>query len=1016
MRQADWGVHMGDLEKKARFDGADYGLECVVRHASGGADIVLCRTDSGELRYATVGEWREAASSRDDMPVPSSKAVEEAPVTQGSSLDEKVNLVMSLFRGRADVYAEGYEGKATKPGKLSYWPPCRLRWVRGACPRLANPKARCLDCDHPSYVPLTHEVVKAHCTGFRERGRIKAIGIYVVDGDVCYLLAVDFDGTGWQEAASAYRDACRRHGLSPAVERSRSGNGAHVWVFFDGPVNASLARRVGEGLVSEARDNCAAVSFRSYDRLFPLQDSVGEGDLGSLIALPLQGEAVRKGNSVFVDDRFEALPDQCAFLSTLPKVRAEHVAALADEFGKDPVGLPEGTGRSIAPAKVRAPKDSGVPDKWETPSVVRVTNADGVRIDCSGLPAIVINRLRRLAAFRNPEYTKKLRMHFSVWETPRVIDLGRLDGSELVLPRGCTDAALAVLREAGTEPFVADGRSEGKRIHAHFLGKLRDTQQLCRDRLIKHDMGVLVAPTGFGKSVIAASVVAAHQVSTLVVVPNTALLRQWRESLTRFLRVDDEPPVLLTPTGRRAKHQPGVVGIIGDGKSLRSGIVDVVLAGSLFERGEIAGEPVVSPFVAEYGMVIVDEAQHVAASKVLEVLSAARSHYVYAMTATPKRDDGLDRILFLECGPLRHEVAVADQIEEQGMRRLLVPRFSLSHPDLEGRPTWHQVIDYISASEERNRLVVADAARAMRLGRTPLVLTRRVEHVRTLATAIGGRVDARDASVLLLVGSDDDVTRRRRLEELSAVPVDCPLCVVATGSYVGEGFDLDRLDTLLLAGPVAFEGTLAQWVGRLHRVREGKSEVVVMDYVDLAIPMLDREWRKRAKAYGNLGYRTAGEGDLGLVGLEGRSAPIGHLFSGKESSKVLAADLADSNSRVIMASSWARFARLRTMREILDDSIGRGVAVEVVLREPKKPSMEWLQVTTTLRDLGCELRLARGGEPLDVVVIDDSLVWCGDTAPLAYPRRDDCMLRFVSREVAAELVEALAKGDIRETV
>lgn len=988
----------------------------MVEHASGECAIVLCRNESGELRYVTSEEWRVASAPPvggvSDGPAASSGV---APVTHGSSLDEKVALVMSLFRGRTDVYAEGYVGKATKPGKLSYWPPCRLRWVRGECPRMSDPKARCRDCNHPSYAPLTHEVVAAHCMGHRDkRGRIQSVGIYVVDGDVCFLLAADFDGSGWQEAASAYRDACRRHGLSPAVERSRSGDGAHVWVFFDEPVRASLARRVGEGLVSEARDACSAVSFRSYDRLFPLQDSVAEGDLGSLIALPLQGEAVRRGNSVFVDDRFETLPDQCAFLSTLPKASADAIAELANGFGKDPVGLPEGTCRRIAPPKLEASVDQRPSDHdlQEIPSVARVTLADGVRIDCDGLPLRIVNRLRNLAAFRNPEYAKRLRMHLSVRDTPRIVDLGRLDGSELVLPRGCAEPALSVLRDTGAEPFVADGRTEGRRIHARFCGELRDIQQPCRGRLVGHDLGVLVAPTGFGKSVIAASVIATHQVSTLVIVPNTALLRQWRESLTRFLQIDDEPPVMLTPTGRRAKHQPGAVGVIGNGRSLRSGIVDVALAGSLFERGEVAGETVVSPFVAEYGMVIVDEAQHVAASKVLEVLGAVRAHYVYAMTATPKRDDGLDRILFLECGPLRHEVAVADQIEEQGMRRLIVPRISAARPDLEVRLTWHQVVDYISASEGRNHLVATDAARAMRLGGTPLVLTRRVEHARTLAGTIATLVNELDASVILLVGSDDEASRHQRLDELHAVPADRPLCVVATGSYVGEGFDLDRLDTLLLAGPVAFEGTLAQWVGRLHRVREGKTEVVVMDYVDLAIPMLDREWRKRARAYVKLGYQMAAEGDLGLVGLEGRSEPVGHLLSGKQSSEALLADLADSFSRVILSSSWARFARVRALREALGGAIGRGVAVEVVLREPKRPSSEWRQVLATLRDLGCEVRLANGGEPLDVVVIDGSLVWCGDTAPLAHPRKDDCALRFVSREVAAELVDALTKNDV----
>ncbi|MBP3883941.1 MAG: DEAD/DEAH box helicase family protein [Olsenella sp.] len=1003
---------MRELEKRALIDGQTFDFEAIVGHASGEGAIVLCLNESGELRYVTSEEWRAASvpSVNGDSDGIASSAG-DAPVTQRSTLDEKVSFVMSLFRGRTDVYGEAFEGRATKPGKLSYWPPCRLRWERGACPRVANPKARCRECDHPSYVPLTHEVVMAHCLGRRDsRGRIQAVGIYVVDeGDVCYLLAADFDGPGWQDGAAAYRDACRAHGLSPAVERSRSGNGAHVWVFFDDAVGASLARRVGEGLVSEARDACAAVSFRSYDRLFPLQDSVGNGELGSLIALPLQGEAVRQGNSVFVDDRFEALPDQCAFLSTLPKASPQYVAALADEFGKDPIDLPEGTsGRLAAPKPATAgPGKSRPCTRGDMPSEVRVTLSDGVRIALDGVPLRIVNRLRRLAAFRNPEYTKKLRMHFSVWGTPRVVDLSRADGDVLVLPRGCADAVVSELRDAGAKPLLSDERTEGGRIHARFVGRLRATQEPCATKLAKHDLGVLVAPTGFGKSVVAASIIATHQVSTLVIVPNTSLLTQWRESLTKFLQIDDDPPVLLTKTGRRSKHQPGVVGLIGGGRCLRSGIVDVALAGSLFEKGEVAGETVVSPYVAEYGMVIVDEAQHVAASKVLEVLGAVRARYVYGMTATPKRGDGLDRILFLECGPLRHEVAVADQMAEQGMRRLLVPRFCTSRPELEGRPTWNMLVDYIGSNEERNHLIASDATRAMRQGRVPLVLTRRVEHARALTEAIDRLAEPLGASVILLVGSEDDSTKRQRLEDLRAVPDDRPLCVVATGSYVGEGFDFGRLDALLLAGPVALEEVLAQWVGRLHRVREDKANVIVMDYVDPAIPMFDREWRRRMKAYEKLGYQTACNADLGLVGLSEESTPVGHLFAGKEFCKALEKDLADCSSKVVMASSWVRLGRVKALHELIESAGKRGVSVGVVLKEPAKPSSEWQQAVSMLREVKCDVRTARGVAASDCVILDGGLVWFGDVAPLGYPRRGDCALRLVSREVAESLLETL---------
>ena len=1000
---------MPDHAGQARFGAETFAFVSVVDHALGGGSVVLCRLESGELRYVSAEEWEAAAILVTAAPMePGVSARPRAPVTRESPIDDKIALIMSLFKGRADVYGEGYVGDGTKEGKLNYWPRCALRWAGRSCPKNVRRGFRCSDCDHPSYAPLSPEVVKAHCQGLRDkRGRIQAIGIYVVEGDACRLLAADFDGPGWQEAASAYRDACRRHGLTPAVERSRSGNGAHVWVFFKDAVKAELARRVGEGLVSEARDSCTAVSFHAYDRLFPLQDSVGEGDLGSLIALPLQGEAVRKGNSVFVDDQFVAQPDQCAYLSSLPKASPDLIATLADEFGKDPIGLPDGTSARLPVAMETAGSEPVTETCVDMPATVPVTLSNGIRIRRDGLPARVINRLRRLAAFRNPEYTKKLRMHYSVWETPRFIELGELEGDELVLPRGCADAALTVLREAGARPLLSDERADGRPIHARFLGELRPTQVPCRDHLVPHELGVLVAPTGFGKSVVAASIIAAHQVSTLVIVPSTALLMQWRHSLSTFLAIDDEPPVLLTPTGRRCKRQPGTVGVIGDGKRLRSGIVDVALAGSLFEKGPVPGDEVVSPLVGEYGMVIVDEAQHVAAAKVLEALRAVRARHVYAMTATPKRPDGLDRILFLECGPLRHEVAVADQVAEQGMRRLLVPRFSTARPNLREASTWHALVDYIGTSEERNRLVATDAARVMRLGRTPLVLTRRVEHARTLAKLVEAETRPERARVALLVGGDPEPVRRQRLEELRLVPSGSPLCVVATGPYVGEGFDLDRLDTVLLAGPVAFESTLDQWVGRLHRTREGKADVVVMDYVDPGIPMFDNEWRKRLREYRRLGYEMADEAGMGRVGLDAGKGPTGSLFAGKEFVKAFESDLVECRERVVIASSWVRAARVEALRAVLAEAIGRGVVVDVVLREPTRASEEWDRSREMLCGLGCQVCPATESMPLDCAVIDGALAWYGGVAPLAHPRRGDSSLRLANREVAAALTQAL---------
>ena len=1002
---------MSAFAQTAVFNNESYTIVDIIQHITGQRHVIICRSSTGAVKYVDEHEWPRAKTppklNSAPLPAPPAPPAPAAPITQASPPEAKIALIMSLFKGRTDLYAAGFVGATTKPGKLEYWPKCTLRFVRGACPKQRNPKLACSSCAHPQYDPLSPDIVAAHCAGTDHRGRTFAIGIYVVDVDQCHFLAADFDGPGWQEAAAAYRDACRNHDLSPAVERSRSGNGAHVWVFFSGPANAGQTRRVGEGLVTEARSACAAVSFSSYDRLFPLQDTVSPGSLGSLIALPLQGEAVRKGNSTFVDDGFIPYPDQYAYLSTVPKAEPSRIARLASEFGADPIKLPRHSDPILEAASPTTPQLTRLiefPVTDGVPSATPVRLADGIHIARTLMPPGIIKNLRDLAAFRNPAFTKNLRLYLSNRETSRIIDLSSLDETELTLPCGCTRAALVLLRENGIEPQLIDERTEGTRLHVTFRGQLQPLQQPCKDALIAHDTGVIVAPTGFGKSVIAAAIIAHHNVNTLVIVPNVALLEQWRASLQKFLSIDDDPPVLLTPTGRKKKKQPGTVGVIGGGDFLPSGIVDITLAGSLFERGDVPGDTDVNPFIHAYGMVIMDEAQHVPASKARQVLRAIRARYVYGMTATPKRDDGLDRIIFLECGPLRHEVKVADQVREQGMRRLLLPRFTLVHPDLEETSTWHSFMDYICASEERNRLIVDDAMRAIDAGRTPLILTRRVEHARTLATHLDRQATGKGLHVALLVGQDADAIKKQRLEEMRSVPDDRPLCVVATGPYVGEGFDLSRLDTLLLAGPVAFEGALAQWVGRLHRVREGKREVIVLDYVDSAIPMFDNEWKARLRGYKHLGYAMAEGSDIALVGLGGPAVPAGHMFGRDEFFAAFDSDVDACRKSLVIASSWCRFTRVNDLAKRLEKLVKHGIEVRVVLRKPKQLTLEWDRVSSTLREAGVELTVATSAIHLDYAAFDESLVWYGSIAPLGFPRKDDCSIRFVSHEVAAELV------------
>jgi superfamily II DNA or RNA helicase len=587
-----------------------------------------------------------------------------------------------------------------------------------------------------------------------------------------------------------------------------------------------------------------------------------------------------------------------------------------------------------------------------------------------------------------------------------------MEGEELVLPRGCTEVALAMLREEGAEPLVTDKRVRGKHIYVTFAGELRDSQKPCRDNLVEHDTGVLVAPTGFGKTVIGASIVATRQVSTLIIVGRVTLAEQWHDSLMKFLEIDEAPPVLLTPTGRKKRHQPDVVGVIGGGKRLASGIVDVAIIDSLLVKGEIEGEIIVDPIVHNYGMVIVDEAHHVGSGQYDQVLSAVSSRYVYGMTATPKRSDGHDRAIFLGCGPKRYEVNVKEQIAEQGLRRLLVPRFTTSHPDEVTTKSWVQLVDYICSDENRKFLIVSDAIRALEYGRTVLVLARRVEHARALHKAIKEWGSTLDVQFALLVGKDGSAERKRRLEALRHVSEDRSLCVVATGGLVGEGFDLDRLDCLLLAEPVSFSERLAQWVGRLHRTREGKSDVIVMDYIDPSIPMFDNHWRSRLREYKKLGYEMAKGADLLLVGLKDESHEGGHLVSNSEFSGVFEADLRECSKTVLISSTWVKISRVRWLKDALRDAVNRGVAVSIIIKQPSAQDTEWHAVLDILKDAGCSVEVRTDGTVLDYAVFDGTLVWYGTISALAFTRKEDCALRFASREVAATLLKAQETGTV----
>ena len=681
-------------------------------------------------------------------------------------------------------------------------------------------------------LPLTDEAVHDHLSGNI------TVGVYpLLSDETCWFLAVDFDQRTWRQDAGAFLDSCREWNVPAALERSRSGNGAHVWVFFAARTSATLARKLGAALLTRTMERRHQVGLGSYDRLFPNQDTMPHGGFGNLIVLPLQKIPRKSGCSVFLDNSFEAIPDQWHYLATVPRMaplaaetivrRAERAGnvvgvrmSLTDESSlEDPWLLP--------PSRRRSEK----PIPGPLPEALRVVRANLLFIDKAGLPEAMLDRLTRLAAFQNPEFYKAQAMRLPTYDKPRVICCAEEFPKFLALPRGLLDELLLLLKQHRMAPDLLDERYSGKEVDVRFAGKLRDHQTAAVSKILAHDDGILCAGTAFGKTVAAAYLIAARKTNTLVLVHRTQLLDQWRERLATFLDV----PI-------------NDIGQISGGKAKRTGNIDVALIQSLHRKG------VTKDLVAEYGHIVVDECHHLSAVTFEQVMRQVKAKYVVGLTATPIRKDGHHPIIYMQCGPIRFDLPARSQVESSPFEHRVKPQTTSLRWPHQQSPTIQELYTLLSTDDERNNQIIRDVAQAVLNGRSPLVLSGRTDHVECLHAGIRKRVDR----VFVLKGGMSSKQRSRLFQELAETQ-NGPRVIVATGSYIGEGFDDSRLDTLFLAMPISWHGTLQQYVGRLHRLHDDKKIVEVYDYVDSSISMLARMFERRLRGYKALGYSIQAE-------------------------------------------------------------------------------------------------------------------------------------------------------------
>ncbi len=777
-------------------------------------ELVVLRAENARLikLLETNGiDWR--------LPAPVAIVAQEGEPFRLSTA-EKVTVFRRLFRGRADVYPIRWESKST--GKSGYAPACANEWRAGVCEK---PRIKCSECSNRLLIPLSDAVIYGHLAGQH------TVGIYpLLEDDTCYLLAVDFDEAGWQDDACTFMQSCEELGVPAVLEISRSGNGAHAWVFFASRVSARDVRRLGTAIISHTCARTRQLQLTSYDRLFPNQDTLPKGGFGNLIALPLQKHPREQGYSVFVDADLQPYPDQWAFLASIQPMAVHDI---------EPVIL-RATG-GVHPLDVTFIEDEDLATPWnrETtltrkltgmmPQSLTVTLANLIYFQKAQLPQALANRLIRLAAFQNPEFYKAQAMRMSVWDKPRVIGNAENYPQYIALPRGCLDAALELLRDNGITCDLCDERFGGEPLKVTFVGNLRSDQEAAISEMLNHDTGVLCAPTAFGKTVTAAAMIVRRGVNTLILVHRTELLKQWQERLQVFLGVGK-----------------GMVGTIGGGKAKPTGKIDIAVMQSVSRQGEV------NSLVENYGQVIVDECHHVGAVSFDAILKRTKAKYVMGLTATPIRRDGQQPIIFMQCGPIRHTAASPDSAPRD---LEVLPRTRFTEIDLPTDAGIQDVFRHLANDTIRTQAIAAEVCDAFKHGRKVLVLTERTEHL----DAIKIELDDIQPALFVLHGR---MPRRQRAElvaKLNVLPPDAPRVLLSTGKLVGEGFDHPPLDTLVLAMPVSWKGTLQQYAGRLHREHASKTDVRIIDFVDTGHPALLRMWDRRQRGYRAMGYRVGKE-------------------------------------------------------------------------------------------------------------------------------------------------------------
>lgn len=911
--------------------------------------------------------------------------------------EKMANDFFRYFWGRTDVYA-----KRGKNG--GYFPQCAARWNDPRCPKVRDSKTFCdEDCPYKAWKPLELWMIIYHLRGVKEDSS-DVLGVYpLFPNNTCRFLVFDFDNHEkesyknddantdelWRSEVDALRQICKKNGIDVLVERSRSGRGAHLWIFFKGEVPASLARAFGFSLLDRGAASINLPSFRYYDRMYPSQDVLSK--LGNLIALPLQGRALKQGNSAFIDESWNAYPDQWQALFSTKKLTAGDLAMHLQQWNSSLI---------VSPVQTTYSNNNQNSRPWKKDDVFHAEDAigcnlhivldDGVYVDTLNLLPRLQNQIKGLSTIDNPKFFDNKRAGRSNYYNLRTISMWSESNGYIKVPLGLLETIKQKAKGSGINCDILDQRCHGRPIRVNFTGALKEQQEFAAARLEQYENGVLCAPTAFGKTVLAAYMVSKRKVNTLILLDKTDLIPQWINEFKKFLDVDEKPPVYYTKTGRE-KTRDSIIGTLQAGQNKTTGIIDFALIGSAYHKGQFFKN------IDNYGMVLIDECHHIASSQGQALMQRIRAKYVYGLSATPNRSDRLDDIIFMLLGPVRHRYTAKEQADEQGLKRYVIPRFTRVINITGEKLDIHKADDLIASSEVRNEQLLQDTMQAISQGRTPIILTKLKKHAELLAKMLSGKAD----HVFLIYGGQTDKQNQEIKEKMLSIPSSETLVLIATGQKIGEGFNFPRLDTLMLAAPVKFEGRLIQYVGRLNRTYEGKHDVVVYDYVDSHIGFFDRQYKSRLIAYKNLGYKVLSE-------LAEKSGQVYAIFDRRDYTEPFERDLVEANTEIVIASPGLISEKVDRLISLVKPRQESRVTVTVITLNPDKVGFEDTIERHILIDqmqrAGIFVRLTN--DPSEhYAVIDHSIVWHGGMNLLGKADAWDNLMRVENKQAAAELLE-----------